>query len=175
MTTDVLDKSNDIQQNQMNKSAACSHHGHNSGNPSSASSSACTDVCKLCLYTGGGNVMFDSIIAFVVEKSSEIHFDVLIAQVQAELRDKCDLYMDHEEIKNHFLLHNCNQKVVLNHILRDLVDLASTAKKQCVIRNEETMQAQIDAKNIAVYLDISKEIKTLYRHLDSCAKQGRQN
>ena len=174
MTTDVLDKSNDIEQNQMNKSAACSHHGHNCANQAFPGS-ACTDVCKLCLYTGGGNVMFDSIIAFVVEKSSEIHFDVLIVQVQAELRDKCDLHMDHEEIKNHFLLHNCNQKVVLNHILRDLVDLASTAKKQCVIRNEETMQAQIDAKNIAVYLDISKEIKTLYRHLDSCAKQGRQN
>ena len=174
MTTDVLDKSNDIEQNQMNKLSACSHHGHNSANQA-LPSSACTDVCKLCLYTGGGNVMFDSIIAFVVEKSSEIHFDVLIAQVQEELRDKCDLHIDHEEIKNHFLLHNCNQKVVLNHILRDLVDLASTAKKQCVIRNEETMQAQIDAKNIAVYLDISKEIKTLYRHLDSCAKQGRQN
>lgn len=88
MTTDVLDKSNDIEQNQMNKSTACSHHGNNCANQAFPGS-ACTDVCKLCLYTGGGNVMFDSIIAFVVEKSSEIHFDVLIAQVQAELRDKC--------------------------------------------------------------------------------------
>lgn len=68
MTTDVLDKSNDIEQNQMNKLSACSHHGHNSANQA-LPSSACTDVCKLCLYTGGGNVMFDSIIAFVVEKS----------------------------------------------------------------------------------------------------------
>ena len=51
--------------------------------------------CKLCLYTGGGNLVYDAIISFVVENAGEMHFDCLIAQVHDELSSKCDLRLTH--------------------------------------------------------------------------------
>ena len=77
--------------------------------------------CTLCEFTGGENYKFQEILNFVADHCHEVHIDGLCAQVKTSLETEFQMTLSHAEIKNHFLHHQCDQKIVLNNILRDLV------------------------------------------------------
>ena len=55
--------------------------------------------------------------------------------------------MTQEQIRHNFLAHQCEQKVVLNHVLRDLVDILGVAQSNCVVVSEESGMQSMDPKN----------------------------
>ena len=55
--------------------------------------------------------------------------------------------MMQEQISQHFLAHQCEQKVVLNHVLRNLVDIIIVAKSNYVVVIEENCAQSMDPKN----------------------------
>ena len=66
------------------------------------------------------------------------------------------------------LRHKCEQKIVLNNILRELVDIVGVAKSNCVVISEETGLHSMEAKNTGVYIDAVKQIMSIYKQLEAC-------
>ena len=58
---------------------------------------------------------------------------------------------------------------MLNHVLRDLVDIIAVAKSNCVVISEEGMQS-MDAKNTGVYIDAVKQLMCIYKQLDNTGR-----
>jgi hypothetical protein len=63
------------------------------------------------------------------------------------LLQKLEINMMQEQISQHFLAHQCEQKVVLNHVLRNLVDIIIVAKSNYVVVIEENCTQSMDPKN----------------------------
>ncbi len=127
-------------------------------------------TCPLCAYTGSGHAVFDEIIAYVAENAHRVHINELAAHVQTALRQQLELEMTQEDIRHHFLAHQCDQKVVLNHVVRDLVEIIGVAKSNCVVLSEESGMQSMDAKNTNVYLDAIKQLMSIYKHLEHAAR-----
>jgi hypothetical protein len=122
-------------------------------------------TCKLCEYTGCGNYKFTEIMNFVSEHVNEVHIDELCAQVKQSLQEHLSLTLSHQQIKKHFLYHQCDQKIILNNILRELVPLVSVARCNCVVTQENA--TTIDPKSMTMYLDTVKQVMGIYKHLDA--------
>ncbi len=58
---------------------------------------------------------------YVSEHAHDVHIDGLCEQVRKGLETEFELTVSHQQVKNHFLYHQCDQKIVLNNILSDLV------------------------------------------------------
>ena len=121
-------------------------------------------TCKLCEYTGCGNYKFTEIMNFVHENVNEGHIDELCSQVKQTLQEHLSLTLSHKQIKTHFLYHQCDQKIILNNILRELVPLVSVARCNCVVTQENA--TTIDPKIMTMYLDTIKQVMGIYKHLD---------
>lgn len=126
--------------------------------------------CALCAYTGSGHAVFDEIMAYVSDNAHRVHINELAAHVKRALHEQLQLEMPQEAIREHFLAHQCEQKVVLNHVVRDLLDIISVAKSNCVVLSEESGMQSMDAKNTGVYLDAIKQLMSIYKHLDQAAR-----
>ena len=127
-------------------------------------------ACPLCAYTGSGHAVFDEIIAYVADNAHRVHINELAAHVQTALRQQLELEMTQEDVRHHFLAHQCDQKVVLNHVVRDLVEIIGVAKSNCVVLSEESGMQSMDAKNTNVYLDAIKQLMSIYKHLEHAAR-----
>jgi hypothetical protein len=77
--------------------------------------------------------------------------------------------MRREQIRNHFHAHQCEQKVVLNTVLRDFIDIIGVAKSQCIYASEEGVQT-MDPKNTGVYIDAVKQLMCIYKQLDNVGR-----
>jgi hypothetical protein len=121
--------------------------------------------CKLCEYNGCGNYKFAEIMNYVSENVNEVHIDELCSQVKQSLHEHLSLTLSRQEIKKHFLYHQCDQKVILNNILRELVPLVSVARCNCVVTQENA--TIIDPKSMTMYLDTVKQVMGIYKHLDA--------
>ena len=121
--------------------------------------------CILCEYNGNGNYKLKEIMNFVPENAQEVHIDELCSQVRQNLQEHLSISMSLEQIKTHFLHHQCDQKVILNNILRELVPLVSVARNQCLVTQENL--TIMDPKSIVIYLDTIKQVMGIYKHLDS--------
>ena len=124
--------------------------------------------CLLCEYTGTDHPILQEIIAHVTENAHQVHITELCAQIQPLLKDKLDIEMELAQLEEHFIRHKCEQKIVLNNILRDLVDIVGVAKSNCVVISEESGQHSMEAKNTGVYIDAVKQIMSIYKQLDQC-------
>lgn len=127
-------------------------------------------TCQLCAYTGSGHVVFDEIMAYVVDNAHRVHINELAAHVHLALQSQLQIDMTQEQIRHHFLAHQCDQKIVLNHVVRDLVDIIGVAKSNCVVLSEETGMQSMDAKNTGVYLDAVKQLMSIYKQLEHAAR-----
>jgi hypothetical protein len=122
--------------------------------------------CHLCTYLGSEHAVFDEIMCYVTDNAHRIHINELAAHVQNALQQQLQIDMTQEQIRHHFLAHQCEQKMVLNHVLRDLVDIIGVAKNNCVVVNEETGLQNMDPKNTGVYIDAIKQIMSIYKQLE---------
>jgi hypothetical protein len=130
--------------------------------------------CTLCEFTGGENYKFQEILNFVADHCHEVHIDGLCTQVKTSLETEFQMTLSHAEIKNHFLHHQCDQKIVLNNILRDLVPLVGVARSNCCVLTQENTTI-VDPKTMGMYLDTVKQVMGIYKHLDAGrASMGRR-
>ena len=122
--------------------------------------------CPLCEYAGSDHPLLHEILSYVTDNAHQVHIAELCAQIQPMLRDKLDITMDLPELQEHFIKHKCEQKIVLNNILRELVDIVGVAKSNCVVISEDTGLHSMEAKNTGVYIDAVKQIMSIYKQLD---------
>lgn len=127
-------------------------------------------TCPLCAYTGSNHAVFDEIMAYVGDNAHRVHLDELVSHVRTALRDELNLTMARQHIREHFLAHQCDQRIVLNTVLRDLVDIVGVAKTNCVVTNEEGTQG-MDPKNTGVYIDAVRQLMCIYKQLETTARK----
>ncbi len=122
--------------------------------------------CKLCAYTGSKHSIFDEIMCYVADNAHRVHINELASHAKSALEHQLEIDMTVEEIHDHFLSHQCDQKVVLNHVLRDLVDIIGVSKSNCVVVSEESSMQSMDHKNTGLYIDAVKQIMLIYKKLE---------
>ena len=122
--------------------------------------------CKLCAYSGSKHPIFDEIMCYVADNAHSVHINELASHGKSALLHQLEIDMTVEEIRDHFLSHQCDQKVVLNHVLRDLVDIIGVAKSNCIVVSEESGMQSMDHKNTGVYIDAVKQIMLIYKQLE---------
>ena len=127
-------------------------------------------LCVLCAYTDSKHAVFDEIMCYVADNAHRVHINELSAHVKAALQAQLKIDMTLEDVRQHFLSHQCEQKVVLNHVLRDLVDILGVAKSNCVVVSEESGMQSMDHKNTGVYIDAVKQIMSIYKQLESSTR-----
>jgi len=127
-------------------------------------------VCPLCAYTGSQHQVFDEIMAYVGENAHRVHLNELVTHVRTALRDELEISMQRDQIREHFLSHQCDQRIVLNTVLRDLVDIVGVAKNNCVVTNEDGAQA-MDPKNTGVYIDAVRQLMCIYKQLETTIRK----
>lgn len=125
--------------------------------------------CPLCEFNGCENVKLNEIMNFVSEQVHEVHIDELCRQVRENLQEQLGVSMTFEQIKTHFLHHQCDQKVILNNVLRELIPLMGMARTNCVVMQENS--SIVDPKSIATYLDTIKQVMCVYKHLGCLTKK----
>lgn len=125
--------------------------------------------CPLCAYTGSEHAVFDEIMAYVSDNAHRVHLNEMVKHVQTALNDRLQIDMRRDQIRNHFLAHQCEQKVVLNTVLRDFIDIIGVAKGQCIYASEEGVQS-MDPKNTSVYIDAVKQLMCIYKQLDNVGR-----
>lgn len=130
---------------------------------------ASSGVCPLCAYTGCDNVVFNEIMQYVSDNSHRAHINELVTHVRTALREQLQIDMTLSQVRDHFISHQCEQKVVLNTVLRDLVDIVSVAKSNCIVCTEEGVSS-MDPKNTGVYIDAVKQLMCIYKQLDNVAR-----
>ena len=123
--------------------------------------------CPLCEYAQTDHPILLEIMNYVTENANHVHINELCAHIQPLLRDKLKIDMSIDALHEHFIKHKCEQKVVLNNILRELVDIVGVAKSNCVVMSEETGLQSMDGKNTGVYIDAVKQIMSIYKQLDT--------
>lgn len=127
-------------------------------------------TCPLCAYTGSEHVVFDEIMAYVADNAHRVHLNELVTHVRTALRDELNIVMQRDHIREHFLAHQCDQRIVLNTVLRDLVDIVGVAKNNCVVTNEEGTQS-MDPKNTGVYIDAVRQLMCIYKQLEQTGRK----
>lgn len=123
------------------------------------------NTCPLCAYTGSEHAVFEEIMAYVADNAHRVHLNELVKHVQHALRERLQICMRNDQIRTHFLVHECDQKLVLNTVLRDFIDIIGVAKSHCIVANEEGVQS-MDPKNTGVYIDSVKQLMSIYKQLD---------
>ena len=131
------------------------------------------NVCKLCEITGGDDPIIHEMLAYVTESADSVPLDEICRQVKESLKVRLDIEMSTKKVKEHFLSHRCEQSVVLNYVLRDLVDILAVSKSNCIVVSEETGVQGMDAKNTNVYLDTIKQIMSVYKQIEVSGKRKR--
>lgn len=127
------------------------------------------DACPLCAYTGSDHAVFEEIMGYVADNAHRVHLNELVKHVRAALSERLQISMRADEIRTHFLVHQCDQKLVLNTVLRDFIDIIGVAKSHCIYANEEGVQS-MDPKNTAVYIDSVKQLMSIYKQLDNVGR-----
>lgn len=127
-------------------------------------------ACPLCTYTGSNNAVFDEIMAYVVDNTHRAHLNEIVTHVRGALSEHLQITMSRAMIREHFLAHQCDQKVVLNTVLRDLVDIVGVAKNNCIVCTEEGVPS-MDPKNTGVYIDAVKQLMCIYKQLDNVGRK----
>jgi hypothetical protein len=77
--------------------------------------------CHLCTYLGSDHPVFDEIMCYVTDNAHCMYINELATHVQNTLQQHLQIDMTQEQIHHHFLAHQCEQKLVLNHVLLDLL------------------------------------------------------
>ncbi len=130
---------------------------------------ASRDVCPLCAYTGSDNTVFNKIMDYVSDNSHHAHINELVTHVRTALHEQLQIEMTRMQVRDHFLAHQCEQKVVLNTVLRDLVNMVHVSKSNCIVCTEEGISS-MDPKNTGVYIDTVKQLMCIYKQLDNVAR-----
>jgi hypothetical protein len=128
-------------------------------------------ACPLCAYTGSEHDVFDEIMSYVADNAHRVHLDELITHVRTALLEQLQIDMGRDHIREHFLSHQCEQKIVLNAVLRDLIDIIGVAKSNCIVTSEEGMQS-MDPKNTGVYIDAVKQLMSIYKQLEQTGRKS---
>jgi hypothetical protein len=127
------------------------------------------NACLLCSYTGSDHDVFDEITSYVADNSHRVHLNEIASQVQVALKARLDISLSHSQVRTHFLHHQCDQKLVLNTVLRDFVDIVSVGKNHCIYTDDDGITS-IDTKNTGVYIDSVKQLMSIYKQLDSLGR-----
>ena len=66
----------------------------------------------LCAYTVGDNAVFDEIMEYVIDNTHHAHLNKLVTHMRNTISGQLQIDMMRAQIREHFLAHQCDQKVV---------------------------------------------------------------
>ena len=121
----------------------------------------------------------DQVLAYMVEATGLVHDDEIATQTAARLRTlEPPVHMSAEAVRTHMLEHMLEQKIVLVHVLRDLLQVAKSVKGIAVYEavaaqadEEEDMHLEpprephqvLDSKAMSVYLKAVDQVTAIYK------------
>ena len=124
----------------------------------------------------------DSVLVYIVEATGQIHDDEIASQASARLATLTPaIVMSPEAVKVHILEHMLEQKIVLVHVLRDLLQVARSVKSIAVYEavppheaheeEEDSMALEtprgphqvLDSKAMSVYLKAVDQVAAIYK------------
>lgn len=127
----------------------------------------------------GGHTDVDLVLAYMVDATGLIHDDEIAAQAAARLRAlDPPVGMTTEAVRTHMLEHMLEQKVVLVHVLRDLLQVAKSVKGIAVYEavslpadEDDSMALEpprephqvLDSKAMSVYLKAVDQVTAIYK------------
>ena len=136
----------------------------------------------------------DSVLVYIVEATGQIHDDEIASQASARLATLTPaIVMSPEAVKVHILEHMLEQKIVLVHVLRDLLQVAKSVKSIAVYEavpphddeEEDSMALEtprgphqvLDSKAMSMYLKAVDQVAAIYKmpsmaHLHSGGSGG---
>lgn len=119
--------------------------------------------CYICLHLGASeDAPLDVACDYVHENVGRVATATMFEQVQEVVRAMgADISI--KQIECHFKIHAPIPKLVQHELLMDLHDLASVAKRESIIVQEETGARTINPKNCSIYLDTVKQIINILR------------
>lgn len=130
---------------------------------SCAGSQTSHPTCVLCSLTNSSDAQVNCITTYIAESISNVSLQEICTQVSKNLLEYCQIHESTRHIYVHITQHMTDQRVVLVNILRDLVDLATTTRKSCVMTCEETGAEAIDTKGLMAYLKTVDQITSIYK------------
>lgn len=122
--------------------------------------------CVLCKHRGEDcDQVFQVIHDFIYSNSGLMHEKEIAKQVSDLLKNEVDIDMSVQEVRIHMHKHITDQKIVLDKLLRDLLDISALTKRSSVIDAEAGQQ--VDSKMLMLHLKTVDQITTIYRIRDN--------
>lgn len=123
--------------------------------------------CILCQQMGeDAEAIFKVIHTYIQDNSGVVHEKEIAKQVSQLLQEKKNIVLPVEKVLEHMRSHVTNQRVVLDRILRDLIDISVITRQASIVQNEDTSTGHttnVDKNMLQLHLKIIDQIGTLYR------------
>ena len=125
--------------------------------------------CLLCQQMGDEcEPIYKVIHTYIHDNSGIVHEREIAKQVTELLQDKKNINFPPERVLEHMRFHLTNQRVVLDKLLRDLIDISSITRQASIVpaadTNDNSSSANgIDKNMLQLHLKIVDQIGTLYR------------
>ena len=123
--------------------------------------------CILCQQMGeDAESIFKVIHTYIQDNSGVVHEKEIAKQVSQLLQEKKNIVLPVEKVLEHMRSHVTNQRVVLDRILRDLIDISVITRQASIVQGEDTSTGHttnVDKNMLQLHLKIIDQIGTLYR------------
>ena len=126
--------------------------------------------CVLCdmalndLY----NIDIETMNSYITKNIGKTHpqkiADDIYEVLKAKLPENVMQHVTREKIVEHIEVHMTHPTVVMTNVVRDLLQIAKTAKASSTIRCEENHIEMIDSKAVNLYLKTIGELQSALRH-----------
>lgn len=107
--------------------------------------------CMLCKFHGNDDLINASIESYIVSNVGRVHMNEICKQV-SDMLSKNNIQISRAEVKTHIEEHMTSKGVVLDKIVRDLVNMTNLSRKACFVISEDHDQPLLEPKNVPVYL-----------------------
>lgn len=123
--------------------------------------------CLLCQQCGDhSESIFKVINTYIHDNSGVVHETEIAHQISVLLKTEKNITMSRADILTHMREHMTNQRVVVDNMLRDLIDISKITRKaalQCNTVDQEDDSSSLNPKMLTLHLKLVDQITCLYR------------
>lgn len=126
--------------------------------------------CVLCdmALSNMYNVDIDTINEYITQSISKTHpqriADDIHEILHAKLPKNLLEFITHDKILDHIEAHMTHPTIVMTNMVRDLLQMAKTAKSKSTVQCEESHVVMLDNKSVSLYLKVIGELQVALRH-----------
>lgn len=121
----------------------------------------CTHACT----EGELKEKMQAIKAWIIEASGQCDLAEIASQVSTVMTDELGMPITQEQVEKHIKEHMLDRRIVMTHIVKDLLTIANTTRDASLYLDDH-MQQCIDTKVLSVYLKTVDSITGIYRSVN---------